>query len=246
MKAHRLVVKTHAPWKTRAMWAAGSVLMLLSGAGLYFFGEHRAGYNQVSAVAERSELADTIADLKRERTDLRDQIALLERSNQVDKQAYSEVDDNLKALQEEILELREEVTFYRGIVAPAESSAGLRIERFKVDKQGGEDIYHYNLVLTQVLKNDKTISGSVKVTVNGVEGGQIRSYPLERLSSQPLSREFSFRYFEKFEGDIRLPEGFSPRTVMVDVSPQRNKPISRTFDWPEVSAGAAAQNSENS
>ncbi len=246
MKSGRLVVKTHSPLRTRLTLLGLAIAIIGTAAVLYYLGELNAGFDQVAAADERKRLQGTIAAVEKEKANLRDKVALLERSNQVDKEAYSEVDSNLKALQEEILELREEVTFYRGIVSPVESSAGLRIERFRVDKQGEDSLFHYNLVLTQVLKNDRTVAGDVDITIEGLQEGQPKTMALEKISTQRSNLKFRFRYFQKFEGDIRLPEGFSPRSVVVEVSPYRKKNITRSFMWPEQGGEAVATTAESS
>ncbi|MDH5378667.1 MAG: hypothetical protein OEX00_10115, partial [Gammaproteobacteria bacterium] len=177
---------------------------------------------------------NTIGELERENGALRDKVALLDRSKQVDQQAYTQVDDTIKKLQEEILELREEVGFYRGIVSPEESSSGLRVERFKVDQTSNDRLYRYKLVITQVLKNHRMARGEAKITIEGLQGGEPRELSLSSVSTDKKgSLRYRFKYFQKFEGDLMLPDGFSPRSVMVSLDGMgKNKNIEKTFQWP--------------
>ena len=206
MKSGSLVVKHHSPWQRYAIWGMSILVIVGSGWGLLVYGKMKAGYDQIESSGIEQRLETTIESLKNERVTLRDQIALLERSNQMDKQAYVEVDSSLKALQEEILELRGQVSFYRGIVAPKESSAGLRIERLEMSRSAEERLYHYELVLTQVLKNQRTVKGRAAIEVEGLQNGRPRTLNLRGLTvSGKKDMGFRFRYFQKFDGDILLP-----------------------------------------
>ncbi|MDH5547281.1 MAG: hypothetical protein OEZ43_16975 [Gammaproteobacteria bacterium] len=232
-----LVVKHHSPLQRWGM-LLGSILAMLSISwGLYIYGKKNAGYDQLEASAMEDRLRTTIESLKQERDNLRDQIALLERSNQMDKQAYVEVDVNLKSLQEEILELREEVSFYRGIVSPNESSAGLRVERIRVSQSGEDRLYHYELVLSQVLKNDRTVSGQAEFVIDGLQDGRPRELDLSDVAVKgKRNLGFKFKYFQKFDGDIELPEGYTPRSIQISVRASRQKQIESSFDWASVTS----------
>jgi uncharacterized protein YdcH (DUF465 family) len=239
MKSGSLVVRHHSPVQRWGIRIGGAILVVAVSWGLYVYGKMTAGYDQIEASDVEQRLLTTIESLKNERVTLRDQIALLERSNQMDKQAYVEVDSSLKALQEEILELREQVSFYRGIVAPRESSAGLRIERLEMSGPADDRLYHYELVLTQVLKNQRTVRGNAYIEVEGLENGRPRTLKFRNITvSGKKDLDFRFRYFQKFDGDVVLPEGFVPRSVNVSVKASRHKKeIKSSFDWASLVGG---------
>lgn len=239
MKSGRLVVRHHAPWQRRIWFSVLSLVLLGAGWGLFYFGQGQAGFNTLRANDTEIRLKGAIASLEEEKVALRDQIALLERSTQMDKQAYSEVDTNLKNLQEEILELREEVSFYRGIVAPLESSAGLRIEKLRIESAGEERLFHFKLVVTQVLKNDRVVTGRADIIIDGLEDGAPKKYTLKDVGvAGKKALDLNFRYFQKFEGDILVPAGFTPRAVEVRVNPKRNKVIKSTYEWDSLIGGS--------
>ncbi|MDH5231192.1 MAG: hypothetical protein OEZ58_01110 [Gammaproteobacteria bacterium] len=233
MKSGSLVVKHHTPWHKPVMFLGFTIFLAICGWTIFYWGQSKAGYDRLASADTTNSMKNAITQLKRENNDLRDAIALLERSKQVDTQAYSQVDENLKALQEEILELREEVTFYRGIVSPTETSAGLRIERFKIGETAKKRLHHFELVLTQVLKNDRSRRGIAEISFEGIHNGLPKQLSLSSISAEGKRKlEFNFKYFQKFEGDVMLPEGFAPRSVLVKVKPHRNKEIQRSFEWP--------------
>lgn len=234
MKSGKLIVRENTPLEHRVVRAIIFVLVLLAGWGVYHLGQYQAGYSVFAFNEVEAKLQTSIETLKQDKLDLHDQLALAQRSTQVDSEAYQQVKTDLKLLQQEILELREQVGFYRGIVAPRESSTGMRIDQFNVEKTSGKDLYHFNLVLTQVIKNKRSTRGVVKLTIEGVKNGRPKKLALKDFSVSKKKRlEFKFRYFQKLEGDIVLPKGFSPRQVLIEVSPHKKKKIKSTFDWPK-------------
>lgn len=237
MKSGSLVVKHHSAWRGRLVQVGLLVLVSVLCVGLYYFGQYQAGHNLLQANELKQKLEDAIATLQADKADLRDRIAQIEQSSQVDQQAYLQVKNDLRQLQQENLELREEVSFYRGIVAPIESSAGIRVDSFKIEKLNDKGLFHYKFVLTQVLKNDRSIRGSVKIEVDGIQKGRPKSLDLSSVSTDAVKRlDFKFRYFQKFEGDLQMPAGFAPRQVNLEVHPYKRKIVKADFDWPNENA----------
>lgn len=230
----RLKVKQHHPWKTRILLGLGLVALLVGGWSLFDYGRYLAGYNSAEVDLERVELLGTVDALRREIEDLREQKAQLERAAQIERQAYTELDNNLKALQGEILELKEELAFYRGIISPRDASRGLRLQNFSIEPQGPQH-YRYKVVLTQVHKNDRLARGRVRLEVEGLQGGVPKTLNLAALSAKPVKElSYRFKYFQKLEGELKLPPGFQPLRATARILPGGRKQdvIEKTIDWP--------------
>lgn len=204
---------------------------------LYSFGLVQAGYNNSELAEEVELITQHNQEIEKENKKLLEQIAVLERSRQVESEAYTELDNNLKELQQEILELKEEAAFYRGIVSPSESARGLNIQSFKVDKTQEDQVYRFKLVLTQVMKKDKAVSGEVKMVLEGIKDGVPKQIPLNKLTGgAPLKLDLKFKYFQTIEGNIVLPEGLLPSRIIVDVLPRGGKllTLKKSFDWTAI------------
>ncbi len=231
MKTGELIVKPHRPWRRAVIVSAwvGLVLLVL---GAYELGHYRAGYKRLDFAAERQRLKAELAAQAKSNADLSERITILQRTQAIDNEAYQVVRNDLKQLQDEILELREEVEFYRGIVSPTERQAGLNIQTFKLQPAGEERLYHFELVMSQVLKNDRYVKGVVKLYLQGVQEGEPLTLNFGDITpNDSVDRDFRFRYFQRMEGDIRLPESFLPRNVLVEMAPQGRKQISKSFPW---------------
>jgi len=167
---------------------------------------------------------------------LREQVAILERSSQIDKQAAQEVKADLGQLEEELQAAREEIEFYRGIISPGDVKSGLRIHRFTLEEGPVHGEYHYDLVLTQLKRNEKHISGVVDWVISGVMLGEPGEIALAGVTKPAVEQlKFRFRYFQDLAGTIILPEGFEAEKVVLKVKPDgkgKPEPVEQTFDWP--------------
>lgn len=234
-----MVVRPHAPWRL-PVWAILLVLVAVTSGWLLFeYGRASAGYDQKAVAAEQQKARAALDELHQQSIVLRERIAVLERSGQVDQQAYTTVKDELKQLQDEIGELKAELEFYRGIVTPADGVSGLRIQAVKLTGKGRRQ-WRYSLVLTQVLQNAAIVQGQVSLALEGLQSGAPRKLALSDLSRDSGgSLRFRFKYYQNLEGELQLPEGFEPRTVLIDVTPSTGgyKNFSHSVAWPSAAAG---------
>lgn len=231
MKRGQLVVQSHRPWRRPlviAVWLGLVALVIVA----YELGHYQGGHKRLQFAEERERLETALADRAKANRDLREQVTRLERTQAIDSESYQVVRQELKQLQEEILELREEVEFYRGIVSPIERQAGLNIQTFQLERAGEEGLYHFELVMSQVLNNDRYVEGQVKIHLQGVQDGEPASLDFRDISpNDSVGEKFRFRYFQRMEGDIRLPADFMARNVIVEMLPQGRKSISKSFPW---------------
>lgn len=230
----QLKVKHHNPWKTRVFILLGLLAISVGGWSLFDYGRYKAGYDSNEADLEQLRLVALVDELAGEIDYLREQKAQLERAGQIERKAYNELDTNLKVLQGEILELKEELAFYRGIVSPKDASRGLRLQRFSLEPNGLRS-YRYTVVLTQVLKNDRLVRGRVKLYVEGVQNNQPKTLDLSALSENSVKElNYRFKYFQNLEGDLVLPSGFRPIRATAQILPsgRQQDMIEKTIDWP--------------
>ena len=96
-----------------------------SGWLLFERGKVQAGYDSQAWINLASELRQQILDLERRNAHLVRGNAVLQRSADIDRNAYIEVQKALAEVQRVTLGLREELSFYRGLVTPSDR-VGLR------------------------------------------------------------------------------------------------------------------------
>lgn len=212
------------------------VLLLLVGWRLYDLGKVHGVVELAGLRVELQLQEHRNKELVTESSELRDRLAILKRSSQIDRQAAQAVKSELGQLEEALQATREEVEFYRGIVAPGDVDPGLRIHRFVLEEGLAQGEYHYDLVLTQLKRNDKYVSGVVDWKISGVLDDESGVLALDRVTEPAVQQlKFRLRYFQALAGAIKLPEGFVPDRVELTVRPQgkgKQSPVVQSFDWP--------------
>lgn len=202
---------------------------------VFEFGRIQANYNIVDVIQERQAYETRISGLEGDIGVLKEEVALLETHRDIDREAYKDVEKSLMTLQEKIQEQADAIAFYRGIVSPADGAAGLRVQALKLSRGDAERTYTIRLVLVQSLKHGRKVSGNVNLTIEGDQSGTATSYnysqllPAETNGSWP----FSFRYFQNFDRDIILPDGFTPEKITIEVR-SRTRSISsieESYPW---------------
>jgi hypothetical protein len=241
----KVVIKAYRPRLRLALIAAATAALAISAFALYRYTRattvvdfERAQTERDRLLDERRELTGKLRESHTQIEQLKDQIVYLQRSQEIDQQACATVKDSLAKFQEEVADLNEQVAFYRGIVSPDASRAGVRVYEFKVYPTATAAVFRYDLVLIQSVRHDRRIAGRVDIALHGMgAGGQAQ---VRRLSELVLSGEqnlvFSFKSFEEFGGEFRLPDGFRPTRAVVSVLPDGGAvpKIEDEFEWAKI------------
>ena len=230
-----LVVKRRSAWHSRASIVGMVVLGLLIAWATFELGRYRAGFDTLAASDAMASLQLQITQLEQQQTSLREDNAMLERSGQIERQAYKQLEGAVTGLQDEILELKEELAFYRGIISPKDATKGLKLQDFVLSGGGEERQYRFKVVLTQVLNNGTLARGNLQFEVEGLHKGETRRYTLSQMSDtkDKDGPAFRFKYFQILEGEFMLPEEFEPIKVNLTVKPKSraHKKLTQAFDW---------------
>lgn len=244
---HTIVIKRERPGLKAGIVAGSVTALAIAGYALYSYTRattvsdfERAQTESETLREETRSLRQQLRASRAEIDTLKDQVTYEQRSGEIDGQACDTVKSSLGGLQAEVSDLREQLAFYRGIVAPDVSRAGLRVYEFKVGKNPTSNAYHYELVLIQSSRNDRQVGGRILVTIDGVQGGAQQTIKLDdMLKGESKTLQYSFKYFEEFNGDFSLPEGFKPLRVVVTLAPTATGTpnVREQFDWAKVTKG---------
>jgi hypothetical protein len=210
-------------------------LICVSAYLIFELGRIRAGYDIVEAGNISQAYEDHIKRLDEEIIKLKQEVALLETNREVDRESYREVEASLATLQAKIQEQRDAIAFYRGIVSPLDGNSGLRVQNLKLTRGKAEREFNVRLVLVQALKHDRKVSGDVILSIVGDQNGVEATYTFADLIVDKADRAwvFSFRYFQDFDRQLVLPDGFTPERITVEVR-SRTRSISsieESYAW---------------
>ena len=229
-----------SPW----VWVVPLLALLLIGAGVaYLFlwpmgqggeGSAKAYEMKIDALRQENET------YRQEGEKLRRELATSRRTGLIDKEANKELQENLVQREKEILELNEELTFYKNLVsdegvAPGVNVRGLTFSSLKKKPQQ----WRFNLVLTQVGAHKKIIKGVIELRVQGRQGDKSKALSWQDIKGKAKSKpKFGFQYFQKIEGEIILPEKFEPENVLVKVVPVgKHSSVQQSYSWNSILRG---------
>lgn len=222
-------------YRTPLLVAATVAALAIGGYLLYEMGRIHAGFNRFTADEQVLRLNKRIAELEIEVAALDEARIQLETTALTEQETYREVSGTLRELQEKIQEQREAIAFYRGIISPEESESGLRIQDLEVLRDGDADRYRLRMVIVQVRQHHRQVYGKVRLTVDGAMDGEVVSLPYARLLPDGATERwnYGFRYFQDFERELEMPDGFTPQRINVELEPtgRGNTGIKQTFDW---------------
>ncbi|MEO0973294.1 MAG: DUF6776 family protein [Pseudomonadota bacterium] len=241
-QASRLVVRTKRSRLVRAvLLGLGGAMVLVAVVAAFLFGRQVGLGEWRDGVEDLRALAALVAAREAESERLQRQLAVAKTASGVERSAMQETREALVNLERELQRQREEIDFYRTIVAPEDGVAGLRIQDVRL--RPGVDVRRYELqiVLVQAAKHDRVVKGVVDFAVEGRHDGaprSLRSSDLELADDDhDAALSYRFKYFTDLEQSIRLPEGFEPDRVVVEVSPDgdSDRVLRRSFEWSAIS-----------
>ena len=229
----RLIIRRHRPWRRVAI-AAIAIL----GCGLFTwmmldFGRWQYVLGLKDVLRNRGDGHElTLKNL-----DLATQFDRANRALQIEEQSRRELQDEIARLHGELAELQQEVEFYRNVIPASEAQEDPRIEGFHVAQHDAPGSYRYRLVLMHVGSDGKAVEGSVAMQIEGKLNGASRTLNLADVSEAGAKApEYRFKYFQRFEGVIHLPAGFTAEQVHLVLREKNSrKDASRkSFHWAEL------------
>jgi len=226
-----------------ARWIAGFSIIIVAIALLiwsaYDYGRNVAGFDRAEAISVTDELQQQLEDAHEQITENQRQAAMLERNNRIDGDASLQLKESLTQAQAAVLELKKELTFYKSIVTPEQTKRSVAIQNIQL-KQNEAGGYQYKIMVSQRGQNSRFVRGSIDVSIHGEQQGQATTLKLASVSKEGRKQtKFGFKYFQKFEGTLVLPETFRPDNMRVKVRPRSSRidPLDEQFAWADLTAG---------
>ncbi|TYC61011.1 hypothetical protein FMN52_04300 [Marinobacter sp. BW6] len=236
--AEEYVVIRHRPGYRLRRTAILLVFTIVAAIAGYATGLAQSGFRFSSAEESNQVLENEVEKLRDDYRNARQQLINLERGRAIDEQALNQARKTIVDLETRIGSLQSDLTFYKNIMAPSETSKGLQVDSFTLVRVRNQESYDFKLVLTQVGNNKSYISGVVAVNVIGVRNEEKEVIALRDLSEDiaDLGVKFRFRYFQDVEGSLTLPEEFEPLEIQVvaQAEGKKSSQAERTFNWDDL------------
>ncbi|SNC76860.1 hypothetical protein SAMN04487881_3649 [Marinobacter sp. es.048] len=236
--AEEYVVIRHRPGYRFRRTAILLMFTIVAAVAGYATGLAQSGFRFSSAEESNQVLENEVEKLRDDYRKARQQLINLDRGQAIDEQALNQARKTIVDLETRIVSLQSDLTFYKNIMAPSETSKGLQVDSFTLVRARNQDNYDFKLVLTQVGNNKSYISGVVAVNVIGLRDEEKEVIALRDLSEDiaDLGVKFRFRYFQDVEGSLKLPEEFEPLEIQVvaQAEGKKSSQAERTFNWDDL------------
>ena len=235
-KQEKMIV---VPYRPGRRFLLVSLLVLGAGAsavGGFMYGYTNTQRSQQSEQATQQELSEQLIGTETENSELRRQVAILDRSSVMDQLATEEVQETIRGLRDRVAQLEQDVVYYRQVVSAETEDTGLIISQLDIDATREANRYRYKLVLRQQdADGDTFLTGHVNINLVGSQGEEQQILALRDLSAEQdqLDIRLRFKYFQNIEGELVLPDNFVPdrlQVAAVSVEPVE-KSINQNFSW---------------
>ena len=218
-------------------------LWLLSLAAVWLLASHYAAPRLRSLESEMGEVRAQLAASQRDLQAAQRKLSFSEKSEQVAGTANQSLQATLRANEEEIASLRNDIGFYQRLMAGKAGRKGLSIQSLGLSQIAGARGFNLHATLTQNLRKGELTVGSAEVHIEGMQGGDLLSLDWNQLPDHEPADTlvFSFKYFQQLSGSFLLPEGFMPNRIKLKVSSRQGDDSTLELPWAEaLSNGASA------
>lgn len=220
-------------------------MTIVIGVGCFMFG-YIFGTNQI--ITYRGTEAQLSSQLEVAKTHLNEVDAQLidaQLNVGVLREASNTLREDLTAELQKSSRLAEEVSFYKGLMAPNSLAKGLQVAELEVTATEEAGQYNYQLLLTQVALRRGVIGGEIRIDVIGryttdksvddsvdefADEAVLSLTEIAAVEVYPI--KFRFRYFQDMTGNLILPGSFAPSRILVTASQSGKEPMQVSFPWP--------------
>ena len=163
-------------------WFTGLlVIIALVGAMIwmsYEYGRRMAGFNSSDADLVINGQQVEIETLQSKLAEYQRQTAMLERNSKIEDDTTGQLKKSLTQAQNEVLELKKELAFYKSIVAPEQGKPSMVIQTIQLKKDVAGD-YDYKIMVRQQGRNDRFARGTIASHHRGYKSGSKANISLE-------------------------------------------------------------------
>ncbi len=154
---------------------------------------------------------------------------------QVKTQAIKELQSTIETMAEQQAALKQEVQFFERLLSAKDQVKQLSVLSAQVTQQ--HELSQIQIVLAQKLTKATEKSGRITLRLKGISGD--KGDVLNLTQQFALEDEFSLKYFQVLNFSIKVPDGFNPTMLLVELESSKNKPkvISEQFEWSDINKG---------
>ena len=219
ISAPRMAIRAHVPWPIRVFGYA-IVLGLAAAVAMwaYDLGSRFAGFNKGEVKEELARLRSDVATLRAERDALKTASLASQSELTMERASQSKMADQVKALEAEVAQLKEETAFYESLIPATTAGPGVSIRNLRAQLDPASNTMRYRLLVMQTGRTEAEFRGQIRLDVSVQSAGktEVVSIPSANGGSVP-ALELAFRRVQRVEGEMQLPKGVTVKSVIAKV-----------------------------
>ena len=229
-----IVVKTFRSDRLKTLLIGLGIVVAIALLSAYYFGRHGL-QGQIEQLESKLSEQDARNGSQQARIDtLEFRIAELTLGESVSELAATDLQAVVVQQQGKIARLESEAIYYRNLMSPGAGDREVFIHRVDLLPSVDNRYLNYEILLTHADPDGAHTVGRIGITLAGVV--ENRQTLIDVGASgliEPEALEYDFRYFQNFAGQLRLPEGFQPATLLLEVTSEAGKVLEQQrFDVP--------------
>jgi len=216
--APRVAVRTHVPWYLRIAGSVAVVVVALTLAWwTYGFGERFAGFHQSEVERERASMEESFRKLEQESATLRAEASAAARQLQIQAASHESLVKQVKSLADENAALKEDLAFFRTLMAPAGKDGEISLTRALVSPEAVPGEYRYRLLVMQTGQRTKEFQGRLQFVVNVLQDNKRGVVTLPDANDKVAPYLLSFKLYQRVEGTFKVNPGATVKGVQIRV-----------------------------
>lgn len=219
ISAPSMTIRQQLPLPLRVLFY---VLAIALGSAITFWaydlGMNFTGANPTEMRDQITTLNQKIKDLTAERDQLSSMANASESQLNMVRATGNQFANQIKILESENVRLKEDLAFFESLLPTNIGSQGITIQRFRADLITPNQL-RYRLLVIQG-QATREFAGDLGLAVTVFQGGKniVLNFPDANKGNTDTARfKLSFKYYQRVEGVLTLPEGASVKSVQAKV-----------------------------
>jgi hypothetical protein len=185
--------------------------------GAYLLGQANQGLEL--ARFEAIESAELIQEQQQKIESMTFDLATLRLGESVSELASADLQAVVVQQQDRIARLENEAVYYRNLMSASAGDREVFVHRVDLEPDQQQGTLKYQIMLTHADPDGEQTLGRIELKIAGEVGA--RETTLDAFEAgliDPGALDYQFRYFQNFSGQLKLPEGFKPLTLQLEVT----------------------------
>ncbi|RJF99597.1 DUF6776 family protein [Noviherbaspirillum saxi] len=213
----KLTIRRELPWPLRALFVI--VVGVIGAAAMWTYDTGRGlpGFDPENARAQVAKYKERVEALTIERDQFSATANAAESQLNIERSAQKQLAAQLKIVESENVRLKEDLAFFESLLPNATGPQGITIRRLKIDQVAPNQV-RYRLLIMQGGKGDQLFAGNLQLIVPILQSGKSVMMTFPDISPAEQEKfKLSFRYYQRVEGVLTLPEGATTKQVQARV-----------------------------